>query len=130
MISNYLQTNNRGEAINFIQDAPEGTVIEITFHSEQRKHKASHISVALAGKPAYDLDFTSKKYLNIIRGVEFYITDAEAFALNMYLCSGILEPVPPHWWPYAERNIARHGNPLKELRDAKEHNTDIDLSFY
>jgi len=130
VISNYLQTSYKKQAAQFLETIPEGCVIEITVHSEQKKLKAPRASVALAGKPAYDLDFVNKKYLNVARGIEFYMTDAEAFALNMYLCSGILEPISPHWWPYAERNIARHGDPLKELREAKEYGLDIDLSFY
>lgn len=70
-----------------------------------------------------------KTYYNFKQPVgngEFYLTDTEAFALSLYV--GTLScdtPVVPHWWPYAERNISRHGNPLKELREAQEHRRKI-----
>lgn len=123
MINNYLQTNNKKQVAEFLEGVPEGCVIEVTVHSVSKqdlKHKTPHAYIYIDDALAYDLDFVQEKYLNLKQDVEFYMTPMEAFALNLYLCEGIFKTIPPHWWPYAERNIARHHDPLKDLREAKE----------
>ena len=128
MMCNYLQTRDKEQAVQFIQDVPEDLIIEITVHDagkKYRKNKTPHAYVYIDEVLVYDLDFVKEKYLNLQRDKEFYMTPVEAFALNMYLCNGILETIPPHWWPNAARNIMRHDDPLKDLREAKEQNKKI-----
>ena len=128
MISNYLQTSDKKQIAEFLKAVPEGCVVEVTVHSidkQDRKLKSPHAYVYIDEVLVYDLDFIKEKYLNLKQNTEFYMTPMEAFALNMYLCSGVLETIPPHWWPYAERNIARHADPLKYLREAKEQSKKI-----
>lgn len=129
MISNYLQTSNKKQIAEFLEAVPEGCVIEVTVHGKDKKLKTPHAYVYIDEKLVYDLDFVKEKYMNLKRDSEFYMTPAEAFALNIYLCSGIFETIPPHWWPYAERNIARHADPLKDLREAKKHAKKIVVTF-
>ena len=121
MMCNYLQTSNKNAAEEFIKTVPEDLVIEITVHGKDKKLKTPHAYVYIDEVLVYDLDFVKEKYINLKRNSEFYMTPAEAFALNMYLCCGIFETIPPHWWPYAERNIARHHDPLADLREAQKH---------
>ena len=132
MLCNYIQTSDKKQVTQFLETVPEGCVMEVTVHSvsrQDRKHKSPHAYVYIDEVLVYDLDFVKEKYLNLKKDVEFYITPMEAFALNLYLCSGIFSIIPPHWWPYAERNIARHADPLKDLREAKEQNKKIVVTF-
>lgn len=132
MMCNYLQTTDKALAKEFIESVPNDLVVEITVHSankQDRKRKTSRAYIYIDEVLTYDLDFVSAKYLNLKRSTEFYLTPMEAFALNMYLCQGFFTTIPPHWWPYAERNIARHGDPLKDLREAKEQNKKIVITY-
>lgn len=129
MMCNYLQTSNKKLAEEFIKEVPEDLVIEITVHGKDKKLKTPRAYIYINDELVYDLDFIKAKYMNLKRDSEFYITPAEAFALNMYLCCGIFETIPPHWWPYAERNIARHYDPLKDLREAQEQKKKIVVTF-
>lgn len=128
MLCNYIQTSDKRQVAQFLEDIPEGCVMEITVHSidkQDMKLKTPRAYVYIDDVLTYDLDFVNRAYLNLKQNTEFYMTPMEAFALNLYLCSGIFSTIPPHWWPYAERNIARHADPLKALREAKEQNKKI-----
>ena len=129
MLSDYLQSSDKDLMKQFIDGVPEDCTIEITVHSKQRIRKSAQTHIYIDDKLTYDFDFVTKKYLNLSRDSEFYMTDAEASALNLYLISGVFNPVVPHWWPYAERNIARHDNPLKELKDALAENKKVVITY-
>ena len=124
MLCNYLQTRDKNQMMDFIKSIPDECTVEITVHSEQRKLKASRVQIRIDDELVYDFDFVKKEYHNFKRfsgDGQFYLTDAEAFALNLYVCNLSCETaVVPHWWPYAERNIARHSDPLADLRVAQE----------
>lgn len=129
MMCNYLQTSDKKSIVDFVKEVPKDCIIEVTVHGiKDRKLKAPRLYIYIDDVIAYDLDFVNKKYINFKRDIEFYMTDTEAFMLNMYLCTGLFEIIEPHWWPYAERNIARHGNPLKEFKDAQSNGSKIVLS--
>ena len=132
MMCDYLQTKDKDLALQFIKEVPEDLVVEITVHSankQDKKRKTPRAYIYVDDVLTYDLDFEKSKYLNIKRDTEFYMTPVEAFALNMYLCQGFFAAIPPHWWPYAERNIARHHDPLKDLREAKEQNKKVVITY-
>jgi hypothetical protein len=123
MLCDYIQTSDKKQIMQFLETVPEGCVMEVTVHSVSKqdlKHKTPRAYIYIDDVLVYDLDFVNRTYLNLKQNTEFYMTPMEAFALNLYLCSGIFETIPPHWWAYAERNIARHNDPLKYLREAKE----------
>lgn len=105
---------------------PEDAVFELSIYSKKSASTDDYMHVYIDDELVYDLDFKNKKYTK--KGAEFYLTDIEAFALYMYL-NNIFEPLVPHWWPYAARNIARHNNPLKELNEAKKQGKKIVLTF-
>lgn len=125
MMCNYLQTKDKNLMLDFIKEIPDDHVVEITVHGKEKKRKTSGAHIYINDEPVYDLDFINERYMNLKLDTEFYLTPAEGFALSMYLCCGIFETIPPHWWAYAERNIARHHDPLKYLREAKENNQKI-----
>lgn len=126
-IIGYRQTTDTTGLEAYVSgDVPEGSVVEITIYNSRKATADDKLTVTIDGKPAYDLDFKTKKYCNMVRDTEFYLTDAEAFALYMYLNNFNCQ-ITPHWWPYAERNIARHGNPMKELNEAKQRGAQIGI---
>ena len=132
MMCNYLQTSDKELVKKFVDCMPEDYVFEVTVHGEQKKLKSARAHIYINEELVYELDFVNKKYQKLrIDNIysEFYLTDAEAFALNMYLHNGALDPVVPHWWPYAERNIARHNDPLKALKEAQKNNSKIVITF-
>ena len=132
MMCNYFQTSNKELAEKFIKEVPEDLIIEITVHGKDKKLKAPRVYVYIDDELVYDLDFVKEKYRNIKRfqgDGDFYMTPAEAFALNMYLVNGLFNVIEPHWWPYAERNILRHGDPLADLREAREHKKKIVVTY-
>ena len=122
----YKQSSDFGAVTSCLSGKlPEDAVFELSVYSNQKASADDYMHVYIDDELVYALDFKNKKYTK--KGAEFYLTDAEAFALYMYL-NNIFEPMVPHWWPYASRNIARHGNPLKELNEAKAHNKKIVLT--
>lgn len=132
MMCDYLQTSDKSAAKEFIDSIPNDLTFEITVHSADKQHlkyKTLHAYVHIDDVLIYDLDFAKAKYLNLKRDTEFYLTPMEAFALSMYLCQGFFEPILPHWWLYAARNIARHNDPLKDLREAKEQKKKIVITY-
>lgn len=123
-IIGYCQTDSLDKIADII---PEGSIFEITVYNDKKVKATGHMAVYIDGQMAYNLDFNMKQYqkpdsTGIFR--DFYLTDAEALSLSLYL-KNFRAPVTPHWWPYAARNIARHGDPLKELREAQKENKTI-----
>lgn len=129
----YMQSDSFEKIANCIKNkVPEGSVFELTILHEKEAFTSDHLCVYIDDQLYYDLDFVKRKYQKLrIDNIysEFYMTDREAFSLYMYL-NNFGAKVVPHWWPYAERNIARHDDPLKYLREAKEQNKKIVITHY
>lgn len=123
-IIGYYQSDKLDQLVSAV---PEGSIFEVTIYNDKKASPDGHTAVYIDGQMAYNLDFNKKQYqkpdsTGIFR--DFYLTDTEALYLYMYL-HNFRAPVTPHWWPYAARNIMRHGDPLKELREAQKENKTI-----
>ena len=127
MIVNYGQFKDIGEAEKFVQSIKAPSTIEITVHGEDPWNiLPEKVCVLIDRKAVYNLDFTSRVYK--LNDTEFYLSKKEALDVYLYLKSLHCETVP-HWWPYAERNIRRHGDPLKVLREALSKGAEISIEF-
>ena len=127
MITNYGQFTDAKEAEAFIQSIAKGSTIEITVHGEDPwSGLPEKACVLIDRKAVYSFDFKTKLYK--LNNTEFYLSKKEALDVYLYLKSLHCETVP-HWWPYAERNIRRHGDPLKVLREALAKGAEISIEF-
>ena len=132
-IIGYMQSDSFEKIAHCIIDkVPEGSVFELTVLNEKEASTSDHLCVYIDDQLYYDLDFDKRKYQKLRTDniySEFYMTDREAFSLYMYL-NNFGAKVTPHWWPYAARNIERHGNPLAALMEAKIHDKKIVVTNY
>ena len=127
MITNYGQFTDVKEAEKFMQSVAKGSTIEITVHGENPWDCLPKRAVVLIDKKAvYDFNYVAHEYK--LNGNEFYLSMKEARDIYLFLKS-LRCTTTPHWWPYAERNIRRHGDPLKVLREALVRGAEVDVKF-
>lgn len=127
MIVNYGQFKDIAEAEKFVQGIKAPSTIEITVHGEDPWNILPETACVLIDrKVVYSFDFKTRRYK--LNDTEFYLSKKEALDVYLYLKSLHCETVP-HWWPYAERNIRRHGDPLKTLREALAKGAEICIEF-
>lgn len=127
MIVNYGQFKDIAEAEKFVQSIKAPSTIEITVHGEDPWSALPEKACVLIDRKAvYSLNFKASQYK--LNDTEFYLSKKEALDVYLYLKSLHCETMP-HWWPYAERNIRRHGDPLKVLREALAKGAEVEVRF-
>lgn len=126
MITDYIQTSDIDTLIKYLETLKKdgGAVVELTVHGEPKFHFSDYVEIVIDGKVTYSFDFKSRVYK--VDNTEFYLTAMEARNVLMYL-KNFNASVVPHWWPYAERNIMRHGDPLKKLKDSMRNGRNIEI---
>lgn len=128
-VVDYKQTNNKDDAVFFINKMPDDCVYEITVHGKELDYsKLRPVKVYIDGELIYSIRAKDGSYWSKRLG-EFYLSKSEGWQLFKYLENYAEGGATPHWWPYAEHNIQRHSDPLAELRDAMTQGFDISIKF-
>ncbi len=128
-VVDYKQTKSKQEAVAFIETTKDDSVYEITVHGEELDFsKLRSVKVYVNGEAVYSLIPAEGKYWCKELG-EFYLSKTEGWQLCKFFESCAEGGVTPHWWPYAERNIRRHKDPLKELRVAMLQGLSVEIKF-
>lgn len=128
-VVDYKQTKNKYDAVCFINTMPDECIYEITVHGKEfDTTKCRPLKVYINDQRVYSLNPAEGSYWSKRLG-DFYLSKTEGWQLCKYLECYAEGGVTPHWWPYAERNIQRHEDPLKELRVAMLKGDNISIRF-
>lgn len=128
-VVDYKQTKSKQEAVAFIEAAKDNSIYEVVVRGDkQNMSSARNIDVYVDEELAYTLRPSEGRFWKRNIG-EFYLSKGEGWQLCKYLENYAEGGVTPSWWPYAERNIRRHEDPLKELRAAMLQGDNISIRF-
>lgn len=128
-VVDYKQTKSKQEAVAFIEATKDDSIYEVLVHGDKNSITSTrNIDVYIDDELAYSLRPGEAKYWNRKIG-EFYLSKTEGWQLCKYLECYAEGGITPHWWPYAERNIRRHGDPLLDLRTEVSISSSISIRF-
>lgn len=129
MITGYTQSSKAEELKDFIDrqlEANPDACFEVTVHGAELPKTNEKATVLIDGEAVYHLDFGARMYT--INDSLFYLSKKESLDACMYLhtlqCS-----ITPHWLPYALRNIMRHGDPFRKLRESLCKGSKVEVIF-
>lgn len=128
-VVDYKQTRSKQEAVAFIEVAKDNNIYEVVVRGDKNSMSGTrNIDVYIDDELAYSLRPAEAKYWNRKIG-EFYLSKAEGWQLCKYLENYAEGGVTPSWWPQADKNIRRHGDPLLDLRTEVSISSNISIRF-